>query len=200
MLSLADRFYTLRFLRLLTTSWEDTGAYKAGIIDAQGKVIRKSTTSDDKKVYNMFHKLVFNIKRLLNKLPFGKSKLASYAAGLYLLKDHTEIPENVLGELLYELFEYNPLQHGDDESINESRSFLLNEDLELQPGTYEFCEETILLKNGDSLDGLGRELICTTENSTPVGYIFGLPIFKLTDAKTETTVIASNSQLTPLSK
>jgi len=200
MLTLADRFYTLRFLRLLTTAWEDTGAYKAGIIDAQGKVIRKSTTSDDKKVYNMFHKLVFNIKRLLNKIPFGKTKLASYAAGLYLLKDHTEISEELFGELLYELFEYNPLDRETDEVIKESRSFLLNESSELEPGAYEFCEETLLLRNGDIVEGLGRELTCTTENSTPAGYIFGLPIFKLTDTKTGATVIASNSQLTPLSQ
>jgi len=199
MLNIADKFYTLRFLRLLTTAWKDTKAFKAGIIDDEGNVLRKAGP-EDKKVYNMFHKLVFNIKRLLNKLPFGRSKLGSYAAALLLLKDHTEIPENVLGELLYELFEFNPLDSETDEVIKESQSFLLNEDLELEPGAYEFCEETLLLRNGDTLDGLGRKLVCTVENSTPTGYIFGLPIFKLTDAKTGATVIASNSQLTPLSQ
>jgi hypothetical protein len=199
MLNIADKFYTLRFLRLLTTAWKDTKAFKAGIIDDEGNVLRKAGP-EDKKVYNMFHKLVFNIKRLLNKLPFGRSKLGSYAAALLLLKDHTEIPENVLGELLYELFEFNPLDSETDEVIKESQSFLLNEDLELEPGAYEFCEETLLLRNGDTLDGLGRKLVCTVENNTPTGYIFGLPIFKLTDAKTGATVIASNSQLTPLSQ
>jgi hypothetical protein len=199
MLNIANKFYTLRFLRLLTTAWKDTKAFKAGIIDDEGNVLRKAGP-EDKKVYNMFHKLVFNIKRLLNKLPFGRSKLGSYAAALLLLKDHTEIPENVLGELLYELFEFNPLDSETDEVIKESQSFLLNEDLELEPGAYEFCEETLLLRNGDTLDGLGRKLVCTVENNTPTGYIFGLPIFKLTDAKTGATVIASNSQLTPLSQ
>lgn len=200
MLSLADKFYTLRFLRLLTTSWKDTGAFKAGIIDDKGNVLRKAQTSADKKVYNMFHKLVFNFKRLLGKIPFGRSKLGSYAAALLLLKDHTEMSEELLGELLYELFEYNPLDYETDEVIKESRSFLLNESSELEPGAYEFCEETLLLRNGDTVDGLGRELVCTTENNTPAGYIFGLPIFKLTDAETGATAIASNSQLTPLSK
>ncbi len=199
MLNLADKFYTLRFLRLLTTAWKDTAAFKAGIIDDEGNVLRKAGP-EDKKVYNMFHKLVFNIKRLLNKLPFGRSKLGSYAAALLLLKDHTEIPEKVLGEILYELFEYNPLDPGTGESINESRSFLLNEALELQPGTYEFCEETVLLKNGDTLPGWGRKIKCTTENSSPAGYVFGLPIYKLTDIETGYSVMASNTQLTPISE
>lgn len=199
MLSLADRFYTLRFLRLLTTSWEDTNAYKAGIIDAQGNVLRKAKTSADKKAYNIFHKLVFNIKRLLNNLPFGRSKLASYAAGLYLIKDHAEISEELFGETLYELFGYNPLDYETDELISESRSFLLNESQELELGVYEFCDETLLLKNGNSIEGLGRRLQCTKENCTPTAYIFGLPLFKLKDVETGLPVIISNKQITPLS-
>ena len=62
MLSITDRFYALRFLRLLTTPWEKTNAFKAGIIDANGKVLKKAK-GKDKKVYNIFHKLVYNLKR-----------------------------------------------------------------------------------------------------------------------------------------
>jgi len=199
MLSLAGKFYTLRFLRLLTTSWKDTGAFKAGIIDDEGNVLRKAQTSADKKVYNMFHKLVFNFKRLLGKIPFGRSKLGSYAAALLLLKDHTEMSEELFGELLYELFECNPLDCETDEVIKESRSFILNESLELEPGTYEFCEETLLFQNGNTLEGLGRKLQCTKENCSPRGYIFGLPVFKLKDTETGSPVIVSNTQITPLS-
>ena len=65
----ADLVYTLRFLRLLTTPWEETGAYKLGIIDEDGKKIKKPTTSAEKEVYNTFHRLVFSIKRLINKIP-----------------------------------------------------------------------------------------------------------------------------------
>lgn len=198
MLSIADKFYTLRFLRLLTTQWKDTNAFKAGIIDDQGNVLRKAETSEDKKVYNMFHKLVFNIKRLLNKIPFGRSKLASYAAALLLLKDHTELSDEVMGELLYELFDYNPSQEKTEE-LEESRSFLLNEDHQLTEGIYEFCEETLLLKNGNTLAGFGRQLRCTLENCSPAGYVFDIPVFRLKDVETGSTVLASNTQLTPLS-
>ena len=48
-LKTADRIYALRFLRLLTTNWEDTNAFKAGIIDKDGKKLRKPTSADDKR-------------------------------------------------------------------------------------------------------------------------------------------------------
>ena len=72
----ADTFYAFRFLRLLTTPWTKMGAYKLGLIDAQGVVLRKPESSEERSKYNVFHKLVFNVKRLLNKLPFGKTTIA----------------------------------------------------------------------------------------------------------------------------
>ena len=86
-----DFFYALRFLRLLTTKWERTTAYKLGLIDKKGKVLKKPENDKEKAAYNIFHRLVFNIKRLINKLPFGKSALASYLGALFLIKEHTGI-------------------------------------------------------------------------------------------------------------
>lgn len=192
-LKTADRFYALRFLRLLTTSWEDTNAFKAGIIDKNGKKLRKPTSPEDKKVYNIFHKLVFNVKRLLNVIPFGKSKLASYAAGLYLIREETNLSEELLGLIIEELFAFNP----SDTTLLESDSFLLNEDGNLNIGEYEFTEETLLLSNGDGLKGGGRKLECTLENCSPAGYIYTLPIFNLRDVQTGQNVIVNNTQIIP---
>ena len=69
LLKAGDLFYTLRFLRLLTTPWNKTNAYKEGIVDENGKVLKKPETSKEKAVYNTFHRLVYNLKRLLNKVP-----------------------------------------------------------------------------------------------------------------------------------
>ena len=128
----ADTFFALRFLRLLTMPWTKTGAYKEGIIDKDGKVIKKPDTPKEKEVYNLFHKLVFNIKRLLNKLPFGKSTIASYAAGLFLIKEHTGMSDILLAELLEESFGYNPLHDIDlNEAVEDgpiqSGNYILNE-------------------------------------------------------------------------
>ena len=93
----ADLFYAFRFLKLLVTPWESMEAYKLGIIDKDGKVIKKTrTTSEEKAAYTVFHRLVFNIKRLLSRLPFGKTKIASWATALFLIKEETGMSEEAI--------------------------------------------------------------------------------------------------------
>ena len=66
---------------------EDKKAFEEGIIDADGKRIKtyKKGTEAYKEYYTPFHRLVFNVKRLMSKVPGGGSRLASYAAALYLI-------------------------------------------------------------------------------------------------------------------
>lgn len=88
-----DTVYALRFAYLLTKKWTDTDAYKLGIIDAEGHPIlhrAQLTTPEQRAAYTKFIVLVFNIKRLLDKVPFGKTSLAKYGAALALLRDHVE--------------------------------------------------------------------------------------------------------------
>ena len=84
-----DAYIVYRFVRLLTTSWDETDAFKLGIIDGSGKVLIDTDKLDDKQktAYSLFNRLVFNIKRLIEKLPGGKSKIGTYAAALYLFKE-----------------------------------------------------------------------------------------------------------------
>ena len=87
----ADLYFTFRFLRLLTMKWTKTDAYKYKIIDSKGKVLRKSSeleSVDEKAAYTMFHRLVYKMRRLLEKIPIiGKTILTNYAAALLLLKE-----------------------------------------------------------------------------------------------------------------
>ena len=65
-----DLFVAYRFLRILTTPWKDQDAFKLGIIDDNGKLLRKAntlTTDEEKKSFTLLHRLVFNLKRILNK-------------------------------------------------------------------------------------------------------------------------------------
>ena len=91
-----DLFVTYRFLKLLTTPFEKTDAFKLGIIDEDGNRIKlpKSTkpavelaTSELKNAYTILHKLVFNIKKIFAKVPGLRTKVGTYAAALFLLKD-----------------------------------------------------------------------------------------------------------------
>ena len=87
----ADLYFVFRFLRLLTMDYKKTDAYKYKIIDAKGNPLRKSSeldTTDEKASYTMLHRMVFKIRRLIEKVPIvGKSILLNYAAALFLLKE-----------------------------------------------------------------------------------------------------------------
>jgi hypothetical protein len=94
MSSAVDLFVAYQFVKVLSTPWEETDAYKLGIIDKNGNILKKRRTlrtNDEKKAYTIFHTLVWNVKRLLDKLPLGRTRLGSFAASLWLLKEHHEV-------------------------------------------------------------------------------------------------------------
>ena len=104
-----DLLITYRVIKLLVTSWEKQAAFKLGIIDEKGKVLRKSRTlktRDEKNSYTILHRFIFNLKRLMEKLPGGKSKIGSYAiAALVFLREEEDNEE--LKKLLGEDYERN---------------------------------------------------------------------------------------------
>lgn len=107
--SAVDLYMTYRFIRALTKSWTDTDAFKLGIIDANGTVLKKKSelkTQEERDAVTFFDRLVWNIKRLLEKLPGGKSKLVTYAAAAWLLKENKE---SVLGSLQEMIDEESPV-------------------------------------------------------------------------------------------
>jgi hypothetical protein len=84
----ADLYFVFRFLRLLTMKYESTDAYKFGIIDKKGKALKKSAdleSTKEKASYTMMHRMVFKIRRLMEKIPGGR--FVNYAAALFLLKE-----------------------------------------------------------------------------------------------------------------
>jgi hypothetical protein len=75
---------------MLVTNFEDTEAFKLGIIDAKGKSIRKANTlqtSQERDAYTYLNRLVFNVKKIINRLPGGESKMKSLVAALWLVKE-----------------------------------------------------------------------------------------------------------------
>ena len=83
-------FFIYKFLRILTQPFNETDAFKLGIIDENGKILKKHKklkTTEEKDSYTLMHRLVWKLKRLMEKIPFGKSRLASYAAALWLIKE-----------------------------------------------------------------------------------------------------------------
>lgn len=94
------------FVRELTKSWTETKAYKLGIIDDKGKLLKKASelkTSEEREAYTLFDRLIWNVKRTLEALPGGQSKIKSYAAAAYLLKENVD---TVYADVV-NLFEHN---------------------------------------------------------------------------------------------
>ena len=93
-----DLFVTYRFIKLLVTPFDKTPAFKLGIIDKDGNRLKEKTvargmqptqlnTIEEKGAYTILHKLVFNIKKIFGKVPGLRTKVGTYAAALFLLKD-----------------------------------------------------------------------------------------------------------------
>ena len=85
-------YFVYLFIKKLVTPFEKTDAFKLGIIDKDGKILKKRRNlegSKEKDAYTLSDTLVWNIKKLIGKVPGGKSKIASYAAALFLIKEQT---------------------------------------------------------------------------------------------------------------
>ena len=97
-----DLFLVYQFIRRLATPFEKWDAYKEGIIDKNGKVLIKSknfTTKKQRAAWRIFDSMIANLKKLLAKVPGGSSKLASYAAALFLIKEYKAFTdESMLNE------------------------------------------------------------------------------------------------------
>ena len=91
---LVDLLITYRIVKLMSTDFKDQEAFKFGIIDKNGKVLRKSgklNTEEEKDSYTVLHRFVFNLKRILAK--FGlKSSISNFATALALiLKENQQL-------------------------------------------------------------------------------------------------------------
>jgi len=109
-----DSYLVYQFLKRLSTPFEKTEAYKLGIIDGKGRVLKKKsslTTAEEKDAWGYFDILVNNMKKILAKVPGGQSQMGLYAASALLFKEHS----NLVGKTDYEmmkLFEERMTEEG----------------------------------------------------------------------------------------
>ena len=88
-----DAAIVYRILRMLVTPFDKTDAYRLGIIDAKGKILKKSNqlnTIEERNAYTLLHRLVFRLKRIIEKVPIENKKFLSFAAALALIREHYE--------------------------------------------------------------------------------------------------------------
>jgi hypothetical protein len=106
MTNLVDLYLVYRILRRLTQPFTEWEAYKLGVIDAEGNILKKSNDRlkmDEKDSFTKFDLLILKMKRLLGTIPGGKTRLASYAAALWFLKEEKNLTiENLEEKFIFE--------------------------------------------------------------------------------------------------
>ena len=186
-----DLLITYRVIKMLVTPFEKTDDYKYGIIDKNGKVLRKNktlTVAKEKDSYTILHRFVFNLKRLINLIPGGKSKLGTYAAALgLLLKEQKDINAVELEKVLYKHLRENDLIKLDDD---------LREDVEfdfLPKGRFIIIDDLEDL-NGEKTANVG-DVVYTTENQKPFDNYFGVNLYHVINEDTQKQIIVSEDNV-----
>ena len=191
-----DLFVTYRFIKLLVTPFEKTEALKLGIIDKDGKravvpgTNRPTTlnTIDEKNAYTILHKLVFNIKKIFGKVPGLRTKLGTYAAALFLLKDtfkeHVDVPDVFEKEFMKYLKEEG---YELDDTITET---VIGFGEVLPKGDYVLVND-ILNKEEEELTAKKGDKVIAFEDVPPVDTILGVEIFSVVHEKTKEVIYVS---------
>ena len=186
-----DLLITYRIIKLLVTPFEKQEAYKYGIIDKDGKVLRKTKdlkTAKEKDSYTVLHRFVFNLKRLINIVPGGKSKLGTYAAALgLLLKENKDINTIELEKDLYKHLVDNKLIAYDD-NLNESAEFDY-----LPEGRFTIVDDLEDL-NGNKTAEVG-DIVYTTENQKPFDNYFGVNLYHVINEDTKKQIVVSEDNI-----
>ena len=196
-----DLFVTYRFIKLLVTPFEKTPAYKLGIIDKDGNRImpppiagvrqtkpKSLNTTEEKSAYTVLHKLVFNIKKLFGKVPGLRTKLGTYAAALFLLKD--TFKESVDDP---DVFEKEFMKYLKEEGYEIDDS--ISEDVvgfgEILPkGEYVLVND-ILNKEEEELSAKKGDKVIAFKDEPPIDTILGVEIFPVVHMKTKEEIYVS---------
>ena len=88
-------FTVFKFVKMMSEPFTSMEAYKLGIIDDKGKFLKKVDsleTNKEKKSVDAFHRLIINLKKIINKVPDPKLKaqMKTLPTAMILLKDEVE--------------------------------------------------------------------------------------------------------------
>ena len=186
-----DLFVTYRFLKLLTTPFEKQDAFKLGIIDANGNRIRPAvelSTTELKNSYTILHKLVFNIKKIFAKVPGLRTKVGTYAAALFLLKD--TFKESVDDPDVFEKEFMKYLKEQGVELDNEISEEVIGFGEVLPKGNYVLVND-ILNKEEEELSAKKGDKVIAFADEAPIDTVLGVDIFPVVHVKTQEKIYVS---------
>jgi len=181
-----DLFVTYRFLKLLVTPWEKQEAYKEGIIDKNGKTLIKArdlTKESQRAAFTLLHRLVFNCKRIMSKIPLVRTQLGTYATALFLLKEHYKVDINEPQVTKY-LMENNMVEF--DSTIREEVMGFGNM---LPAGEYKLKD--MVTADDDEIDAQPGDKVTALEDTPPSDRVLGVDIFPVLHQRSQKLIYVS---------
>ena len=186
------------------TPFKDTDAYKLGIIDENGNrviaaepkqkgiVQRKKPTPlntiEERNAYTILHKLVFNIKKIFGKVPGLRTKLGTYAAALFLLKDTFKESVDDPDVFEKEFMKYLKEQGYEiDDSISEE---VIGFGEVLPKGEYVLVND-ILNKEEEELTAKKGDKVIAFQDEAPIDSVLGVDIFSVVHEKSKEVIYVS---------
>jgi len=196
-----DLFVTYRFIKLLVTPFEKTDAYKLGVIDKDGNRVlpppinnvrqtrpEPLRTTEEKNSYTILHKLVFNIKKIFGKVPGLRTKLGTYAAALFLLKDTFKESVDDPDVFEKEFMKYLKEQGYEiDDTISEE---IIGFGEVLPKGEYVLVND-ILNKEEEELTAKKGDKVEVYKDEPPIDTVLGVEIFPVVHVKTKEEIYVS---------
>lgn len=107
MSNFVDLYMVYSFIRKITTPFDKWEAHKTGVIDQNGNIlIKKASRSPvQKSSFNVRDLMMLKLKKLLNTIPGGASKIGTYFAALWLIREWNEFSNDSM--LTEDISEYN---------------------------------------------------------------------------------------------
>ena len=189
-----DLFVAYRFLRILTTPWEDQDAFKFGIIDKDGKLLRKVNTlktDEEKKSFTLLHRLVFNLKRILHKIPLVRSKIGTYATALFLLKQSV-VTDDEESSMIEKTFT-NWLIDTGYAHPNDLEEAVIGIGENLPKGKYKLNQDIFTDKS--EIKGNKGDIVVAFSDVSPTDEVLGQSIFKVVHQKSKEEIYVALEDL-----
>ena len=180
MKSAADLVYTIRFLKMLVTPFNKLGAYKHGIIDKDGKKLVKPgdawfDDANNRRHYGnhwtSFIRLVINLKKLMAKVPGGKSIIARYGAALLLIKENGNLSDKQVN-MIHEETGIDIL-----DCLVEQTQWYMLEGKQLSQGLYRSKFDSVIT-TGEEVVNRGDKIRVVENKSLPVDSVLGIDIYE----------------------
>jgi hypothetical protein len=88
----------------LTTPFDQQDAFRLGLIDKHGNRLKRENeinTTEEQEAYSLLHRMVFRLKRIIEKVPIDNKNFLSFATAVALVREGVEYDDDILEEVFY---------------------------------------------------------------------------------------------------